>query len=287
MNSGKADNTENEKKFHEFETKLKSLVDKGKYSEAMDFYEKNSSIRYNMSGDSCTFYSFKIMGVCYLKDTQKTWYENGYKPSQSMAEGDRLFDAGDYKGAIDAYIWAIDTDSDKAYYARGCAHRAMGNPYESVEDWGTAAEILAKDRNADKLESDPNDAQAWAERGNIDYHLEKYTSALRSYDNSLAIDPDQPEIWFRKGCSHFDKDELTETLAAFKKVLDLKPDHYRAANNTAYVLWKLGQYEQVLELLDQALHNCPREAYEYRSIEINREKTLVNDRNSDLHTFFC
>jgi len=59
-----------------------------------------------------------------------------------MAVGDRSFDAGYYDAAIEAYQKARAVDSDKAWYAMGCPYRAMGNPYESVEEWGEAKSIL-------------------------------------------------------------------------------------------------------------------------------------------------
>ena len=287
MNSGKAENAENEKKFHEFEAQLKSLVDAGKYSEAMDFYEKNSSIIHNIHGDSCTFYCFKIMGVCRSKDIRNYWYEKGYKPSKWMAEGDRLFDLGDYNGAVTAYGKAREVDSDKAWYGMGCAYRAMGNPYESVEAWDEAMAIVKKDRNAEALESNPNDAKSWAERGNFEYYGEHHGSAISSYNNSLAIDPDQPEIWFRKGCSHFEDDQYQDALTAFKKVLELKPDHFRAANNSAVALWNLGQYQQVMEFLEQAAQHCPVKSIEYHSIEGNKKTAVMPERKGKSLTFLC
>jgi tetratricopeptide (TPR) repeat protein len=287
MNSGKSDNAENEKKFQEFEAHLKSLVDAAKYKEAMDFYKENSSVSHNIHGDSCTFYSFRIMGVCFLKDTQKTWGANGYVPSKWMDKGDRLFNAGDYPGAIEAYNNATGTDSDKAHYAMGCANRAMGNPYESVEEWGTAAAILAKDREAELLEKNPNDPAVWASIGNIDFNQDKWGSALSSYDNSLSIDQKQPKIWFRKGCCHHERRQYPEALDAFRRVLELQPDHCYAANNAAVTLWNLGQYQRVMEYLDQAAQHCPENSLESHSIEDNKKRSLSPDPKGKSLTFLC
>jgi tetratricopeptide (TPR) repeat protein len=283
MISGEGINGENESELQEFEVKMKSLVDEGKYSEAIEFSE-NNRIR-NYHGDSCTLYSYKIMGVCYSNDIRNTWKEEGYKPSKWMAAGDRLFDKGDYSGAVTAYGKARAVDSDKAWYAMGCAYRAMGNPYESVEAWDEATGILMKDNNAKKLESDPNDAPTWAERGNIDYNQENWGSAISSYNNSLAIDPNQPKIWFRNGCSHFEKDQYQEALAAFKKVLELKPDHATAANDAAVALWKLGQYQLVKEYLDLAARHCPPGSIEYGMIEGNKKTASLKSRKGKILTF--
>jgi len=287
MNSGKNTSEENERKFHEFEAALKSLVDAGKYPDAIDFYNKNNSATYQVRGDSCTFYSFRIMGVCYLKDIQKVWNENGYRPSRWIAEGDRLFDSGNYPDAIKAYYNAVETDSDKAWYAMGCAYRAMGNPYESVEAWDNAMAIKKKDCNLEKLESDPNDASVWTERGNIDYNQENWGSAISSFNNSLALNADQPEIWFRRGCSYFENDKYQEALADFKKVLELQPDHFRAANDAAVALWKFGQYQQVTDYLDLAASHCPPGSIEFQSIQGNIKTASLKKRDGKILTFLC
>lgn len=285
MTSGEGINGENESELQEFEAKMKSLVDEGKFAEAIEF-SKNNIIR-NYHGDNCKLYSYKIMGVCYSKDIRNTWKENNYKPSKWMAAGDRLFDKGDYNGAVTAYGKAQAVDSDKALYAKGCAYRAMGNPYESVDAWDEEMAFMNKDDNAEKLESNPNDAKLWAERGDFDFYRDHCHSAISSYNNSLAIDPDQPEIWFRKGCSHFEDDEYQDALAAFKKVMELKPDHFRAANNSAVALWKLGRHQQEMEYLEQAASHCPPGSIEYNSIAGNKKTAALQDRKGKSLTFLC
>jgi tetratricopeptide (TPR) repeat protein len=285
MTSGEETNGEQEKELQKFEAKMKSLVDGGKYAEAIKFSQKNIKILSHYHGDSCTLYSYKIMGVCYLNDIRNSWNEKGYKPSQLMAEGDRLFDKGDYDGAVTAYGKAQETDSDKALYAMGCAYRAMGNPYESVDAWDEDMAFMNKDVNAKKLENNPNDAKLWAERGNFEYTGEHWGPAISSYNNSLAIDPGQPEIWFRKGCSHFEDDEFLDALTAFKKVLELQPDHLYAANDAAVVLCKLGRHAEVMQFLDQSASHCPPGSLQDSMVRRNKETAASQDWKGDHLTF--
>jgi len=285
MKSGEGIDGENERKLHEFEAKMKSLVDEGKYSEAIEFSKKNGKIIYKYRGDSCKLYSYKIIGVCYSKYNRNIWKEQGYKPSQWMAVGDQLFDAGDYDGAVTAYQKARPVDSEKAWYAMGCAYRAMGNPYESVEAWDEARAILLRDSNARKLEINPNDASGWAERGDVYYNRENWGSAISSYGNSLAIDSGQPKVWFRKGCSHFHEGEYEDALAAFKKALELQPDHFHAANDAAVTLWRLGRYQQAIEYLNQSASHCPPRTIEYTVIEGNKKTASLPDKNGIVLAF--
>jgi tetratricopeptide (TPR) repeat protein len=287
MESGNENNVENEREIQEFEDELKSLVDAEKYNEAIEFSEKNSKIIYKYHGDFCKLYSYKIMGVCYLNNTRYIWKENGYKPSKWMAEGDLLFDKGDYEEAIEIYSKAREVDADKAWYAMGCAERARGNSYESVEYWDMAKSIHMKDTNAKKLEDNPHNAIIWAERGDIDYETNHWGSAINSYKNSLAIDSAQPEIWFKMGCSYYQIDQYHDAFESFKKVLELKPDHFRAANNAAVTLWNLTHNnQQVMEYFNQAANCCHDELIESHLIENNRKKAALQGDKIKIFTCF-
>jgi tetratricopeptide (TPR) repeat protein len=285
MNAVKEINGKNKKELREFEAELKSLVKNGKYAEAIEFSAKNRIVNY--PGDECRLYSYKIMGVCYSHDIRNSWKDQGYKPSKYMASGDHLFDKGYYSKAVFTYLKAIPEDSDKAWYAAGCAYRATGNPYESVEAWDKAMAIVMKRNNAEKLESNPADAAVWAQRGDIDYNLEKWSAAVSSYDHSLAIDARQPKVWFRKGCSHFEMDVYQDALTAFKRVLTLQPDHYVAANDAAVALWSLEKYRWVMKYLEQAASNCPPDAFEYSLIQSNKEKAGLKEKKGKKLTFLC
>jgi len=57
--------------------------------------------------DTCTFYSYKIIGVCYANYIRKGWEEGGYQPPRWIEAGNALFDAGKYEEAIEAYSTRI------------------------------------------------------------------------------------------------------------------------------------------------------------------------------------
>ncbi|MCK9593294.1 MAG: tetratricopeptide repeat protein [Methanoregula sp.] len=287
MTSEKIVDAETEKKFREFESHVRSLVKAGKYEEAIDFFDKNREILHKISKEVYKCYSYKIMGFCYLKKTRKILQEQGYTPSQWMAEGDKLFDAKKYNSAINAYYKAIATDSDNAWYAIGCAYRALGNPYESVEAWDEAIAIVTKRNDEKARESDPHNAATWADQGTNDYHQEKWGSAISSFDKSLSLNPDQPNLWFWKGCSHYERSEYQEALTAFKKVLELKPNQAGTENNIAAALWALGQYQQVMEFLDLAWEHCSPDTIDSCMIEGNKKTASLKNREGNSLGIFC
>ncbi|OPY45590.1 MAG: photosystem I assembly protein Ycf3 [Methanoregulaceae archaeon PtaU1.Bin222] len=258
----------------EYEATLKSLVDDGRYKEAIEYSDSHGSVLYDCDADTCTFYSYKIIGVCRSKDIRKSWDERGYRPPHWIEAGNVLFDAGKYQEAVEAYHKRIEENDndDRAWYLMGCAYRAMGNPYESVEAWDEAFSIVMKDDNVDKLDTDPGSASSWAERGDIEYNQENWKEAIDFYGNSLSIDHNQPEIWFRKGCSHFEREEFDEAMAAFLEVVKLDPRHFYALNDMGIIHCRSGHNATGAMQFKAALSIVPDGSFEATLIGFNLEK---------------
>lgn len=257
-----------------YEAKITSLVDEGKYQEAIVYSEANGSVLYECDADPCTFYSYKVIGVCRSKDIRKGWEEGGYQPPHWIEAGNALCDAGKYEDAIEAYYKRIkeNPDDDRAWYLMGCAYRAMGNPYESVEAWDKAFSIVMRDENVDSLEADPESAASWEERGNIEYDQENWKEAIVAYRNSLSIHADQPETWFRKGCSHFEAEEFEEAMAAFREVVKLDSRHFSALNGMGVILCRSGQNAKGTMQFKAALSVVPEDSFETTLVRSNLEK---------------
>ncbi|OPX68229.1 MAG: lipoprotein NlpI [Methanoregulaceae archaeon PtaB.Bin108] len=257
-----------------YEAKMKSLVDEGKYQEAIEYSEANGSVLYECDADTCTFYSFKIIGVCRSKDIRKGWEEGGYRPPHWIEAGNALFDAGKYEEAIESYYKRIqeNPDDDRAWYLMGCAYRAIGNPYESVEAWDKAFSIVMKDENVDTLEADPDSAASWAERGDIEYNQENWKEAIVAYRNSLSICADQPDIWFRKGCAHYEMEEYEDALIAFENTLKKNPHDLCAANNKGVTLFKLRRFEEAKETFRSIACRGMKDDLNEMCIQRNKER---------------
>lgn len=268
----------------EYEATLKSLVDAGKYKEAIEYSEAHGSVLYESDADTCTLYSYRIIGVCRSNHIRKGWEEGGYQPPHWVDVGNALFDAGKYQEAIDAYYKRIreNPDDDRAWYLMGCAYRAMGNPYESVEAWDKAFTIAMRDANADTLEADPESAASWAKRGDIEYNQENWNEAIDFYGNSLSIDPDQPDIWFRKGCAHYEMEEYEEAMAAFREVVNLDPRHFSALNDMGVIHCKSGQNANGAMQFRAALSVITEGSFEATLIRFNLEKAEGQPDGSSL-----
>lgn len=260
-----------------YEAKIKSLVDEGKYKEAIEYSDEHGRGLYESDVDSCTLYSYKIIGVCRAKDIRKAWSEREYQPPYWIEAGNTFFDAGDYQQAIEAYYKRIDEnrEDDKAWYLMGCAYRAMGNPYESVEAWDEAFSIVQRDTNLEKLEADSDSAPSWAERGDIEYDQENWRAAIDAYRNSLSIDPKQSDIWFRKGCSHFELEEFEEALVMFREATKLDPRHFYALNDIGVIHCRAGRNTEGAKQFRAALSGIPDGSFETPLIRFNLDKAKV------------
>lgn len=266
-----------------FENKVRKMVIQGRYKDAIGYVDEHfleileKLGEYEITFDMCELYSFKIMGVCYSKDIRQKWSEEGYQPPHWIEMGNALFDAGKYEEAIEAYSRRIKEDShdDRAWYLMGCAHRAMGNPYESEEAWETALSIVQRDHAIEKLPDNPDDAKRWAELGDIEYNQKNWKAAAGAYSNSLSVNPDQPDIWFKKGCCHYDLGELEKSLESFRNAVELKPHNYFALNDLGVVYCRLGQVQEGVRQFQMALEAISEKAVENGLIKRNLEKAQV------------
>jgi tetratricopeptide (TPR) repeat protein len=272
--SGSQKKGEVDERIAAYEAKIKSLVDEGKYKEAIEYSDEHGSVLYESDVDSCTLYSYKIIGVCRAKNIRKAWSEGGYQPPYWIEAGNTFFDAGNYQQAIGAYYKRIDEDreDDRAWYLMGCVYRAMGNPYESVEAWEKAFSIVQSDANLEKLESNSDNAPAWAERGDIDYDQGNWRAAIDSYRNALSVDLNQPEIWFRKGCCHYEIGEFEEALVTFRETVKLDSRHFSALNDIGVIHCRSGRNAEGAKQFQAALSMIPDESFETSLIQSNLER---------------
>ena len=80
------------------------------------------------------------------------------------------------------------------YHIRLC--EAISDPYRLRQ----AIYVIFRYRMRSKaLEIDPNDADAWNNKGNALYNLGNYNEAIECYNQTLKIDPNYINAWYNKG----------------------------------------------------------------------------------------
>ena len=104
------------------------------------------------------------------------------RAKDAFEEGNRLFNADDFAGALAAYDRSLELhpDDPETLGNRGIAFATLGR-YEEA--------LAAHDRS---LELRPEDPITLTNRGVALEHLEQHEEALAAHDGALALRPDHP-----------------------------------------------------------------------------------------------
>ncbi len=118
-----------------------------------------------------------------LKEVEAAAYLDPEKALACKEEGNKLFAAKDFRGAIERYTEAIKRDpSNPAYWCNRCAaHQKTLNMNDAVKDANEA------------IKRDPTYVKAYSRRATCEYFTKEYHKALASYQKILDIDPDHAE----------------------------------------------------------------------------------------------
>ena len=128
--------------------------------------------------------------------------------------------------------------------------------YEKYKDYSHTqlAKALAEDYDGaipdleKSIELDPNDAEAYFNRGDSRYLLEDYSEAIADYNKAIEIDPNnvEAEVYFNRGDSKYHLEDYDGAIADFSIAIDLNPIYYEAYS-------KRGELRQMYNDFTEAL----------------------------------
>lgn len=111
------------------------------------------------------------------------------------------------------------------------------------------------------LQTQP-DGHAWAGRAFALLKLGRYAAAIDSYDQALQLRADETS-WCNRGEALYYQGQCQEALSSYDRALEMEPDFEAAWYGKACVQLLLGEVEQALENLQQAIDLSPDE---YRTL---------------------
>lgn len=120
--------------------------------------------------------------------------------------------------------------------------------------------------------TDPTNAMAHHNYGQVLQQLGRSEAALASYDRALEIKPDFSQAHLSRGNTLQELRRLEEALDSYDRALNIRPNvadaHYRRGN----VLQKLGRLDAAVESYDRALRINPDfvEAHDNRGLALER-----------------
>jgi len=158
------------------------------------------------------------------------------------------------------------------------------NP-DDTEAWGNkgiALEILGQYEEALKaydktIELSPDDAGVWHNKGVTLGALGRHEEALKAFDKAIELKLDDATIWYNKGVTLGTLNRHEEALQAFDKAIELKPDYADARHNKGIALDELGRNEESLKAYDEAIELKPDDADAWHNRALIR--SLKNKEN--------
>ncbi len=107
------------------------------------------------------------------------------------------------------------------------------------------------------LETYPNNAAVWSNRGNARVSQHKLQEALADYNQSITLAPDQPDSYLNRGTALEGLQQWDAAIADYNHVLDLEPNDAAAYNNRGNAKSGSGDWQSALVDFEQAAQLNP------------------------------
>lgn len=187
-----------------------------------------------------------------------------------MANGGRLYDAGDpvganleYAQAVNAAERAIDlaTGEDETLLANAYAYVAGGLVSQQQPELYQDARVNAETA----ITVDPNNAFARYQMGRVFTYLGFYDLALEQFQFGLQVDPDFTDLYIELGYNSYANSRLAEAITWFNEAIKRDPTSASAYDGLAYMYLQLGEDVQA-------------EANARKSVELNPNVARAHGR---------
>ena len=105
---------------------------------------------------------------------------------------------------------------------------------------------MAIDHYDQAIEIDPNNADAWNNKGIALHNLRKYKEAIECNDRAVKIDPNYVKAWNTEGIAPHNLRKYKEAIDCCDMAIKINPHYADAWNNKGVSLGKLGKYKECM-----------------------------------------
>ena len=130
-----------------------------------------------------------------------------------------------------------------------------GNNYRDAKRFREA--IAAYDR---AINLDPQNADAYCNRGVAYRELKEYQRAIADYDRAIALNPQNANTYYNRGNAYRELKEYQRAIADYDRAIALNPQYANAYNNRGYAYHNLKEYRRAIADFDRALAIDPNVA---------------------------
>ncbi|MDR1220220.1 MAG: tetratricopeptide repeat protein [Treponema sp.] len=204
---------------------------------------------------------------------------------------------GEYDMAVADFTDAIalDLDLQTAWMLRGRALYAsashvidVGEDFSSVGVITTVGAVTSEAKKAvydrviadftQALRLDPNNANAYRERGNAYNDMGEHDRAIADYNQALRLNPDYVAAYINRGNAYSDKGEHDQAIADYTQAVRINPNYTWAYNNRGLSYSDIGEYDRAIADFDEAIRIDPNYAIAYNNRGIAYDYKGDSDR---------
>jgi tetratricopeptide (TPR) repeat protein len=113
---------------------------------------------------------------------------------------------------------------------------------------------------ANAIQPNPDNADAWNEKGIALADMGKYDEAILAFNESIRLDPNRADSWYSKGVALYDMGKYDDSLKAYEEAIRLNPNHADAWYNKGIDLGIQGKYDEAIQAFDKAIDINPQDA---------------------------
>ncbi|MFH0764976.1 MAG: tetratricopeptide repeat protein [Calditrichota bacterium] len=213
--------------------------------------------------------------------TEKAGKDNEIRAKAEFNQGNSLYRAGNYKGALDCYKKSLELDPPNP-----TAHYMMGVCYQMQKDLGQAKKSYEQALKVDSsfimalvplgniaagegneaeainyykkaVEQDSTQFKAFYGLGNVHFKAHRYPEAVQAYQNAVKIDETYADAWIGLGRALQAQEKTSEAIEAFVKGVARDVKSYLGFYLLAECYNAAGQSQKALEAADKALKIKP------------------------------
>jgi tetratricopeptide (TPR) repeat protein len=189
---------------------------------------------------------------------------------------------GEYDMAIADFTEAINLDPDmasawmlrgRALFASVSKVYAVGENFSSVRTIVTAGSVVSEEKKAvydraiadftQAIRLDPNNANAYRERGNAYSDKGDYDRAIADYNQALRLDPNLAAAYNTRGFAYYMKGDYDRAIADYNQALRINPNDAKAYLGRGNAYDGKGEYDKAIADYNQALRINPNYAMAY------------------------
>ena len=173
--------------------------------------------------------------------------DRDFLANQKFEEGNKLYYAKDYYGAIKLYREALKLNPNfaDAYNNRGNAYKDLGQYERAIQDFDKAIQL------------NPNYDMAYNNRGVAYYYLGQNERAIQDYDKAIQLNPNYDMAYNNRGVCYNELGQNERAIQDYDKAIELNPNDSTAYNNRGNAYKDLGQYKRAIQDFDKAIQLNP------------------------------